>query len=229
MRLTRYSLLALLTGFLLASSLLLVEIRQLVSYKGAPPDIEKLISSHPAGWVELEGSSVNPGWKEALKGEYDVAAARIYRNAQGEVVMVVMTWSRDGIRRAGHLQQICYQVSGCSVSVPEYTVVDSKAGRQGVVAFTAYHDSNVAEDVVYWRITGGKPDMRTGYSTLMATRFDKLNRLLTYMFSGMPDNIMVRVSTMRTNTEQPATAHLAYLKDYLEQLSPADRRLITGL
>ncbi len=183
---------------------------------------------HPQGWTELEGSSTNPEWKEALQGEYDVAASRTYRNARGEVVMAVMTWSRDGIRRAGHLQQVCYQVGGSAVSVPSYAALDSKSGRQDVVVFSAFHDDNAVEDVVYWRITGGKPDMHTEYSTLMATRFDKLNRLAKYMFSGMPDNVMFRVSALRTDPDRPATAHLDYARQFLEALPEMERRVVMG-
>ncbi|MGB7510900.1 MAG: exosortase-associated EpsI family protein [Pelodictyon phaeoclathratiforme] len=206
----------------------MVEIRQLVTYKGGPPDIERIISIHPQGWVELAGSSTDPEWKEALQGEYDVAASRTYRNVRGDVVMVVMTWSRDGIRRAGHLQQVCYQVNGCTVSVPSYATLDSKSGRRDVVVFSAFHDDNAVEDVVYWRITGGKPDMHTEYATFMATRFDKLNRLAKYMFSGMPDNVMFRVSALRSSPDRPASAHIDYARQFLEVLPSNDRKLLMG-
>jgi len=230
MRITRYSLIAIISGLFLLSALLLVEIRQLVIYKGGAPDIERIIGIHPKGWSELESSSTNPEWKKALQGEYDVAASRTYRNANGEVVMVVMTWSSDGIRRAGHLQQVCYQVSGSTVSVPLYAAVDSKAGRQDVVVFTAFHDDNAVEDVAYWRITGGKTESNVDNSMfyLFSHRFEKITRFVRYMFSGMPDNMMFRVSALRTNRELPATAHLEYAREFLEVLPERERRLVMG-
>ncbi len=186
-----------------------------------------MISKHPDGWTPVNGAFVDPQWSKSLQSDYDLVAARTYQNSEGKTVAVVMTWSRDGIRRAGHLQQICYQASGFTVSAPKRTTVSTKVGRQDAIAFTAYN-GNMPEDVMYWRITGGKTDLGTARSRFLATRFDKMSRLAQNILGNMPDNLMVRVSSVRSIPGQPATTHLEYIQKYLEILPEGDRKLIMG-
>ena len=232
MRVGKYGALAIILGLLLLASQILDVWKRSLEAHASPPDLERLISQHPDGWHEVPSSLTSPAWKNSGKGEYDIVAGRTYQNAYGQQVMVVMTWSRDGVRRAGHIQQACYNASGFAVSELKAEKLVTDSGSLVLTSFIAKRAGGI-EDVVYWRITGGEPDMSNTAAVrahyLLIHRFDKLKRLPLIMLAAIPDNIMVRVSTMRTNTEQPATAHLAYLKDYLEQLSPADRRLITGL
>ncbi len=228
MRITRYSALAIATGLLLFSSIFLVELKEYQSSQaGKQPDLERLVNVHPDGWTPIETNFVDPRWKESMKGDYDLVAAQGFRRGDGKNVVVVMTWSRDGIRRAGHSQQICYQAGGFTVTPPEYATVSTKARKQDVVAFTANH-GNVIEDVMYWRITGGKTDISTGQSGLVALRFDKLNRLARHLLGEMPDNLMVRVSSGRATPDQPATAQIDYIKGFIDTVSPSDRQLVMG-
>ena len=191
------------------------------------PDLQRIINIHPDGWTPIASSFVDPNWNKSLKSDYDIVAAQAFQHGDGKKVIVVMTWSRDGIRRAGHSQQICYTVSGFTVTPPEYASLVTKAGKQEVVAFTAHH-GKLVEDVVYWRITGGKTDISTGQSGLVALRFDKLNRLARHLLGDMPDNLMVRISSERATPEQPATAQIDYIRGFLEMLSASDRKLIMG-
>ena len=229
MRITRYSALAITTGLLLFSSIFLVELKEYQSSQAVKqPDLHRIINIHPDGWTPIASSFVDPNWNKSFKSDYDLIAAQAYQRSDGKKVMVVMTWSRDGIRRAGHSQQICYTVSGFTVTPPEYATVSTKAGKQDVVAFTGTH-GNLITDVMYWRITGGKTDISTGQSGLVALRFDKLNRLARHLLGDMPDNLMVRVSSERATPDQPATAQIDYIKGFLEMLSASDRKLIMGV
>ncbi len=227
MRITRYSALAIATGLLLLSSLLLVEVREHLTFKGAPPDLERLINEHPDGWMALSGQSVDSEWSKSLQSDYDMVTAQTYQHPDGKIVSVLMTWSRDGIHRAGHLQQVCYQAGGSEISTPKQASVTTKMGKQDVITFTA-RQGNRVEDVVYWRITGGKLDLGTNQSLFSATRIDKMTRLARSLLGKTPDNIMVRVSSERLAPDQPATAHLDYIREYLETLPPHYRKVIMG-
>ncbi len=225
MRITRFSALAIATGLLLLSSLLLVEVREYLINKKPPPDLERLISEHPVGWATLSSQSVNSEWSKSMRSDYDMVTTRTYQYPDGKTVSVVMTWSRDGIRRAGHLQQVCYLASGSTISTPKYATVSTKVGQQNVIAFTESHDNQI-QDVIYWRLTGGEIDIDTGY--LLSWRIHKLFSIALNMFNDMPDNLMIRVTSMRSSSDKPATAHIDYIREYLERLPANDRKLIMG-
>jgi EpsI family protein len=227
MRLTKYNALAIIIGLLLGSALLLVEARENQSAKVSQPDLQRLVNVHPDGWTPIETNFVDPRWKESMKGDYDLVAAQGFQRGDGKNVVVVMTWSRDGVRRAGHSQQMCYQAGGATVTPPEYATVATKAGKQDMITFTANHGNQI-EDVMYWRITGGKTDISTGQSRLVALRFDRLNRLAQHILGDMPDNLMVRVSSQRSAPDQPATAQIDFIKGFIETVSPSDRKLVIG-
>ncbi len=228
MRITKYSALAIATGLLLFSSLLLTEVKEYQSSRSAnQPDLQRLVMVHPDGWTAISSPFVDPRWNESMKGDYDLVAAQAFQRGDGKKVVVVMTWSRDGVRRAGHSQQMCYQAGGFTVTPPEYAAIATKAGKQDMIAFTANH-GNLIEDVMYWRLTGGKTDISTGQSRLVALRFDRLNRLVQHLLGDMPDNLMVRVSSQRAVPDQPATAQIDYIKGFLERLSPSERKLVMG-
>ncbi len=227
MRITRYNALAIIITLLLGSAVLLVEVRKNQSDKGAMPDLQRMVNVHPDGWTAIASAFVDPRWNESMKGDYDLVAAQAFQRGDGKKVIVVMTWSRDGIRRAGHSQQMCYQAGGFTVTPPKSATVTTKAGKQDLIAFTANHGKQI-EDVMYWRITGGKTDISTGQSRLVALRFDRLNRLAQHILGDMPDNLMVRVSSERSAPDEPATAQIDYIKGFLEMLPNSDRKLVMG-
>ncbi|TLU81961.1 MAG: exosortase-associated EpsI family protein [Chlorobium sp.] len=225
MQINKYSTLAIATGLLLVSSLLLVEIRERLIFNKPQPDLERMISNHPDGWTAVSGPFVDPKWSKSLQNVYDKVAARTYQNAEGKTVGIVMTWSRDGIHRDGHLQHICYQCSGFTVSQPKHNTVSTKAGKLNVITFKAYKD-NMVEDVMYWRVTGGNADNETG--DMLTLRFHKLIRLAHYILGNTPYNFMVRVSSVHSTSYEPDTAHIDYTRKYLEILPDEDRKLIMG-
>ncbi len=229
MRITRYSALALIIALLLVSSVLLVEVREYQSSQAVKqPDLQRLVNVHPDGWTAIASPFVDPNWNKSLQTDYDLVAAQAYQRGDGKKVVVVMTWSRDGIRRAGHSQQMCYLAGGYTVTPPVYASVGTKAGKQDVIAFSGQH-GNLIDDVMYWRITGGNVDISTGQSRLIAVKFDKLSRLARHLLGDLPDNLMVRVSSERFPPDQPATAQIDYIRGFLEMLSASDRKLIMGV
>ena len=229
MRITRFNVLAIIIALLLGSSVLLVEVREYQSSQAVrQPDLQRLVNLHPDGWTPIASPFVDPRWNETMKSDYDLVAAQAYQRGDGKKVVVVMTWSRDGIRRAGHSQQICYQAGGYTVTPPENASVATKAGKQDVIAFTGTH-GNLIEEVMYWRITGGKIDISTGQARNVAIRLDKMTRLVQHILGDLPDNLMVRVSSERATPDQPATAQIDYIRGFLEMLSASDRKLIMGV
>ena len=221
MRLTKFSLLAIVFALMLISSEILVVIKQLPS-KGAKPDLQSLINQHPPGWQPIAGSSVDPNTQNST---YDLVVSQIYRRADGKAASIVITWSLDGIRRAGHPQEVCYNSQGFQVSTPTNSSFMVGSQKLDVVTFTGRHGGNI-EDVIYWRVTGGNHDVTIHENFLLTHRFKEVANLL---IGNIPDNIMVRASTWRNSTDPPSTAHIDYIKSYLQSLDPKTRHFLTGL
>ena len=229
MRVTKYNLLAIAFGFLLIFAEILVEIKQPPAYKGQKPDLESIIKLHPDGWMAIVGPVYDP---HSLENDYDIVVSQNYENVDGKVVMVSMTWSRDGIRRAGHPQEVCYNASGLTVTLPRQVSIQAAGNKLNVISFRG-RNKDMVEDVVYWGVTGGRHDVRLISNNVIIDRVHALTRrfrdVADLVMGDIPDNLMVRVSSWRRESEPPSTAHIDYIKAYLQSVSPSTRRFLTGV
>ena len=222
MRLTKYSLLAILFSLILISSEIFIEIRQ-HPVKGPKPDLQSIIKQHPLGWQAIPGASVDP--RTQTNTPYDLVASQIYKRADGKAASIVMTWSYDGFHRAGHAQEVCYNSQGFSVSTPRNSSVMVGGKKLDVVTFEG-RNGGMIEDVIYWRVTGGILDAALKENISMTQRFKEVPRIL---IGDIPNNLMVRVSTWRSATDPPSTVHIDYIKSYLQSLDTKTRHILTGL
>ena len=229
MRVTKYSLVAIALGLMLIFSEILVQIKQHPAFKVQKPDLESMIKLHPDGWKALAVPVVDP---HSLVDSYDIVVSQNYENVDGKVVTVLMTWSRDGVHRPGHPQEVCYNASGLTVTLPREVSIQAAGNKLDVIAFSGRY-KDMVQDVVYWGVTGGKHDARLIANNVLTLRV----RALTLRFrdvadlvmGDIPDNLMVRVSSWRRESDPPSTAHIDYIKDYLQSVSPSTRRFLTGV
>ncbi len=225
MRVTKYSLVAIALGLVLIFSEILVEIKQHPAFKGQKPDLKSIIKLHPDGWKAIAGPVVDP---KSLEYAYDEVVSQNYQHVDGKEVMVSMTWSRDGIRRAGHPQEVCYNSSGFTVSLPRPASLLAAGNKLAVIAFSG-RQGDMVQDVMYWRVTGGKHDVRLVEKYLLTHHFREVAALL---MGHIPDNLMVRVSSWRRESDPPSTAHIEYIQAYLaylQSISPPTCRFLTGV
>lgn len=225
----RRNILALLLGMVMVMSVLFITFRQYHVQYASRPDFEGLISRSLADWVDVSDQVGARDWGEYAELEYDIIADRVYENNNGERVLIVMTWSREGIRKAGHPQHLCYQSSGYAIQGLHHRTLHMRAGDLTINEFTAGR-KQLIEDVAYWRVYDNKLE---NYSTapyyLLVHRLQKAVRFLGLFKGHMPDNIMVRVSAVRLQHDMPSTAHVSFLNAFLESLSSEERRLLIGL
>ena len=219
MRLTKYSLLAIVFCSILISSEIFVQIRQ-QPFTGAKPDIQSIIKQHPQGWQPMTESTVN-----TQTTAYDLVVTQIYKRVDGKAVSIVITWSYDGLRRAGHPQEFCYNSQGFSVSTPKNSSVMVGGQKLDVVTFEG-RSGGMIEDVIYWRVTGGIHDSALQTYIPKTQQLKVIPRIL---IGNFPDNLMVRVSTWRAATDPPSTVHIDYIKSYLQYQTPKTRHFLTGL
>jgi EpsI family protein len=228
MRISKFSFVSLTLGLMILFSLLLVDSRTRLQANRSKPDLEKLVSLHPPEWKMVDSKRSNFWWSQTALTVYDAVALRTYQHADGRQVSVVMTWNGDGLdRQRIHEPQVCYNSSGFTVSPMHRVSISTGAGSIDAMAFTARQASR-EEDVVYWRVTDGiwerEPDNRNS----MVRRFLRLLYLRGIFRGELPDNLMVRVSSVRPTIGQRTTAHFEYVRDLFKTISPADRARIIG-
>lgn len=220
-------------AFLMILSVFLIAEKQKSIYNAHPPDLERLIGVCPDGWYPVDSNVTSPAWLSDAQSEYDMVKARTYRNKDGEEVTVVMTWGRNGIQKAGHIQQLCYSAQGYSISEQKNLLIPIKGKDIAVTNFVASKMGEQFEDVFYWRITDGKllgNIQATGLEDpRLSHRILRMKEVVKYLFTNIPDNIMVRVSSRRYGYDKPSVAPVRYIKEYLENLSSKDLKLLTGL
>jgi EpsI family protein len=225
-------LLAISFAAVLALPLLWFELRPALGAGNPQPDLQAILAHEPAGWrarQKLE-EVVDPRWSPATQAAYDTVVMRQFVRADGAEVTLLVTWSRDGRLRAGHDQEICYRAGGFAVSRMRTETLPAGAAGLGVTSFTGER-GNFAEDVVYWRVTGGRLDPVESDKGELKGKDILVQRLhrLRHMLSGdVPDNVMVRVSTRRPAHMPPAQVNETFVKGLLQALGPSERQTILG-
>jgi hypothetical protein len=217
---------------ILLSALVYIEDKQKKASTVKSPDLERLLSIHPDEWTEVKTNIDREKLKKSIYLEYDDIAEKRYINKEGDIISIVMTWSRNGIQRAGHIQQLCYTTQGYSIIDPKDVNLDISNRKIKMTKFTAKNLDGDIEDVLYWRITGKEimkntSDVEYGDYRLMH-RVMKMKKLMLSIFRDIPDNIMVRVTAKRKDAKGNDNINVDYAKKYLEKLSVEDRKILVG-
>lgn len=232
MRLGKKALYAILFGLLLISVQALIEIRYHQTKYAVPPELERLVNIHPPQWTPIVTHVTSPAWNSTAEKEYDKVAAQSYLDEYGNKITVVMTWSRNGIQRAGHIQQLCYTTQGFSISKPRDIEVSFPSRTLSVTVFEASRLGGEVDDVLYWRVTGGKVMeniMENKFNNYrLSHRILKIKEVINHLTGKIPDNVMVRISSVRSHKERPSAVPLQYLQEYVPLLSLSDRKLLLG-
>jgi hypothetical protein len=233
MKLRNKHIISLLLSFLMVLSLVLINEKKKHIYNAHPPEIKRLIDLHPDKWYPVESEVSSPAWVGRAQSEYDMVEARTYRNLEGQEVTIVMTWGRNGIQKAGHVQQLCYSAQGFSITNQNNIEVPIRSQKMIVTNFFASQLDGQVENVFYWRISDGKllnNIQKTGLDDQrLSHRILRMKEVIRYLFTDIPDNVMVRVSSRMYNDENITPPPVRYIKEYLDILSSHDLKLLTGL
>lgn len=226
-------LLAMAFAAVLALPLLWFELRPALGAGNPQPNLLAILAHEPAGWRARQVLSevVDPRWSPATQAAYDTVVMRQFvRPADGAEVTLLITWSRDGRLRAGHDQEACYRAGGFAVSGMRTGTLPAGAAGLGVTSFTGER-GHFAEDVVYWRVTGGRLDAvqsdkgELKGKDILVQRWRRLRHMLS---GNVPDNVMVRVSTRRPAHMPPVQVNETFVEGLLQSLGPSERQTILG-
>lgn len=217
---------------LLILSVVYIENKQARLKDIKPPDIDAYIGKHPEQWHEIKMNITRAELQKSILSDYDDISEKIFENDRGERVKIVMTWSKNGIQRAGHIQQHCYTAQGFTIIEPHDVDVVIGSKTITMTAFTAKAIDGTIEDVLYWRITGGKVLQSTteiDYKDYrLMHRILKMKKLLFSIFSDIPQNIMIRLTTTNISKEKENAILIQYAKNYLKTLTDKERYLLVG-
>ncbi len=187
------------------------------------PDLVDLFAHAPAGWRMRQSGTeaVDPRWSPETLATYDLVLARQFARADGQEVTLMITWSREGYRNAGHDQEVCYGGLGFAIDRVSDTQLATALVSLPVKSFAA-RGAAFVEDVVYWRVTGGVLEQRRDALSR------RLGQLRTGPWTDLADNLMVRVSSRRPLKSAPSALNPQFIDDYLRALGPVPLRRVIG-
>jgi hypothetical protein len=206
----------------------LMKIKKVIYNK--PPDIERLLFVNSSKWYEVKKEN-----QESVKAldAYDIVKSKIYRDDAGHIVQLLITWSSDGLARSGHLQQYCYNAHGSQILKDSIGSIIIGKKRLLYTAFMSKKTEGQIENVIYWRVTGGKVD--DNYTTSRIIKGGYMNNLneirrifLVVLNKKVPDNIMIRISNTIIDSNQNSNINYEFLRDYLNGLSENDLKIVMG-
>jgi hypothetical protein len=231
----RYVILSVTFALLMLSAQLFVSLKRQDSAKRDAPELERLVDLHPKGWRAISSSSNDSLWVQATTGTYDSGVYRLYQNDVGHRVMLVLIWSHDGMHQMSHAQQNCYNAQGYSIFELQEHNIALQVGTLQAASFSALRPNGQVEDVLYWRVnswdTIAPADFAKKRSFVgeLKRRAIQLKKLFGFVAGELPDDVMVRISAIRQEPDAPSTLPVDYARRYLQELSPEDRKVLTGL
>jgi EpsI family protein len=164
---------------------------------------------------------VNPQTKELLDKLYSEIVARVYVNSSGYRIMLSMAYGSDqrGSLQA-HKPEVCYPAQGFTLESNEPTVLSTAYGdipaRRLNTSLRTRH-----EPVTYWFTVGDRA---------VENKFQRRVAEISYGLTGrIPDGMLFRVSSIDPDPARAYRIHDQFVKDLLQNVSPAERKRLSGL
>lgn len=217
----------LLLGLMLVAagtSMLLTPTRKLSADRSSPVRLAEVVPARFAGWSEetaLVRGVVNPQTELALQALYSQTLSRVYRHADGRMVMVSVAYGddqRDGLQV--HLPEVCYPAQGFQLLGTRLDAVQIDDQALPLKRLETRLGDVRPEAISYWTTVGD--EVTTG-------GWDKKRREMRYGLNGViPDGLIFRVSSIGTDSAGQFALHDAFIRDFVHSLDPGTRRLVVG-
>lgn len=194
-----------------------------IAENGSKVDLEAMIPASFEGWREETQTSaqiVDPQQKKMLDEIYSQLLTRTYVNNQGYRIMLSIAYGTDqtdGLQV--HKPENCYPAQGFVLEDRKKGVLDTGTGTIPVTRLlTTLGDRH--EPVTYWTTIADQV-VRSGTAKKLIE--------LSYGLTGkIPDGMLVRISSIDTDTERAYAVQETFASQMLGALSPASRTHFTG-
>ena len=188
-------------------------------------DLERAVPQSFAGWRIDAGMvpvSVSPDVRATLDKIYDQLLSRTYVNDKGERIMLSIAYGGDqsGESMQVHRPEYCYAAQGFRVVAAAVDDLATRFGSLNVRRVVATKGQR-HEPITYWITVGDKAALPGWRRKLLQ---------LAYGLSGrIPDGMLVRVSSIDTDSVAAYRAQDEFVNGLLDHLSASDRVKVIGV
>jgi EpsI family protein len=187
------------------------------------PDIGAMIPQAFGEWV-IDPTLIPvvpvPDVQVALDKYYDQVVNRTYVNSRAERIMLTIAYGGDQSHALkAHRQEFCYAAQGFQIRQLTQGTLDLGTASIPVVRMLAVQGLR-SEPVTYWLTMGDKA---------VLGRLERLMVQLRYGLSGrVPDGMLVRVSSLSTDTRVSFLAHQEFVSTLLGAMKVVDVSRLLG-
>jgi EpsI family protein len=163
---------------------------------------------------------VDPDTQARLNRIYNQTLSRTYVNRDGERVMLSMAYGGDQSDQMGlHRPEVCYTAQGFQVLSNAAGEVALPQGALPVQKLMAVSGTR-SEPITYW-VTIGDKVAHGGVD-------QRLQKLRIGLTGVIPDGMLVRVSTIDTDTKHAYGIQEEFIRSLIASLPPQDRARLIG-
>lgn len=163
----------------------------------------------------------SPDVEAKLQEIYSQTLARTYANSEGQRVMLSIAYGADqsGDGNQVHRPEFCYTAQGFQLISSNIGSLVTEYGKLPVRRLLAVQGRR-NEPITYW-ITIGDQATLPGFRR-------KLSQLAYGLTGTVPDGMLVRVSSINSNTESAYELQAKFVRDMLASMDPQDRIRAAG-
>lgn len=203
----------------------LVPTRHMADRRG-PFSLAEAVPTEFKGWVldpRARGIVVNPQTEALLKRLYTDTLERIYARGPGERIMLSIAYGADqsDVSLQMHYPEVCYPAQGFQLNSKREDRLDLPFGRLPVRRLETVFSTTRHEPVTYWTVIGDELTMNALDKRLAEIRHGLRGEIV--------DGMLVRVSSINTDSDLAFALQDQFIRDLLASLRPADRMRLAAL
>jgi EpsI family protein len=189
----------------------------------AKVELEAMFPQRFAAWsVDTRGpvQLISPDQKALLNKLYNQTLSRTYANAQGDRVMLAVAYGGDqSDGTSAHRPDICYPAQGFDILSTGSSVWQLPGQLLPTRNLLARLGARI-EPVSYWVVVGDR---------IALGGTDQKLAQLAYSTRGLiPDGLLMRVSTIDSNTQRAYQVQSGFVSDLFSAMAPPARERIFG-
>jgi len=187
-------------------------------------DLEMLIPKQFGDWKideTIVPLLINPELQAKVDKIYNQTLTRTYVNSRGERIMLSIAYGGDqSDSMAVHKPEVCYPAQGFQILKNTNGTFSTAAGDIPVRRIVAVQGQRI-EPITYWTTVGDTVEISRGLKW-------KLSQLKYGLTGKIPDGLLLRISSIRSDESAAYRAQDDFSRDLLGALTPAGKERIIG-
>ena len=196
----------------------------MIAEAGPKVDLASMIPQRFGDWSvdeKMVYQQVSPDLQAALDKIYTQVLTRTYVNSQGYRIMLTIPYGADqSDALSAHDPEGCYPAQGFQIMSKHQEILKTSTGEIPVRRMEASSGAR-HEPVTYWSTVGNTP---------VNNDWDRKKAQMRYTLRGeIPDGLLVRVSSIDTDTMMAYKTQGDFVDAMLKSLSVESRKRVAGL